>query len=900
VNFLYSVANSLEEDLVGNGPTIHIDDTASTTGSFNTYGRADGGVEAVQRKAFGEINQWYNNPLIERRMPWVYTELQRFEQSSGVNPLRVMLRGSAVDAEIGYAALEVIYCNETRLAYGGTAFGETGFPSQCRRYVMGANVVTMATAGSQVLSPTIPAGTYTVVLSSADTGDFRSLTGQAVRHTPYPVLNAVRELYSLPTHPGVQVNVPFPVDESIVGKVFTKEPTHVLPQLSLNTTSTGTINDPHVYGRQADAQVFGSITATQEILDSGLSAVSGSYPQVRFYARRFGDTVQPLTLTSPTITASSVQITPTEHDALPEIIDGWKEVTLRFATPPSLGNGTNPQWRWSATGEANGNRWEVLAAVAPALSGAIGNMFNKTESKYQLSSATYGTPVSGSQINLGWIPGYSPIVTATTDDPTADAVLLFAQDMPTVSGFIVTQLTQPLTGADPTCPRDISSCIPTGLLYNALSWRPTLGAGYDTFTRTLTGDTQINNLGQTYTLTSVPADYAANGTSFVITPSVQNNDRLAYFTVGGNDHDVKSEVMFSTVPAANDFRAGVIGRLLDSSNYYHAELVIDATGAITLRISKRVAAVQTVLQTVTTSLVGAGVNFMIRMTVTGTTLRAKAWLASDEEPTNWMAVITDTSTSTGTSVGLFARNAHTVTTYSATFDTLYAQPQDFDSYEIQRQDTMTDWQTIMVGSSAAITGFNDYEARVGLTSSYRIRVVDIYDFAGAWSSTVTSLLTAPGVSGGADIGLLLFTSNSRQLGTSNLGYSAAWSNQPQEDFVWPEGSMTALQQMYGKNFPTAFRPLERGGEQFSRVILINAAGIPVAATLNGFKDLRQMAWDTVPYICVRDELGNRWFATVMVPSGSRQRMTPAGHLEIAGVNIVEVTDTAYAVDPTVS
>jgi len=84
---------------------------------------------------------------------------------------------------------------------------------------------------------------------------------------------------------------------------------------------------------------------------------------------------------------------------------------------------------------------------------------------------------------------------------------------------------------------------------------------------------------------------------------------------------------------------------------------------------------------------------------------------------------------------------------------------------------------------------------------------------------------------------------------------------------------------------------------FSRSILVSAAGIPLVTEQNGFEDLRDMAWASVPYVCVRDELGNRWYSLVTVPDGSRRRIVNKGHLLISTVNVIEVTNTPYPVDP---
>ena len=142
--------------------------------------------------------------------------------------------------------------------------------------------------------------------------------------------------------------------------------------------------------------------------------------------------------------------------------------------------------------------------------------------------------------------------------------------------------------------------------------------------------------------------------------------------------------------------------------------------------------------------------------------------------------------------------------------------------------------------------------------------------------------------------ILIFTSNEHQDGSINLAYSTAWMGESvEEDFVFPEAGFVQLQLMYNKDFVTAFRPLERGGERFSRTLLVQAAAI-APETLADFHGLRDMAWDTVNYICVRDEDGNRWFATVLVPGG---RVLRDRRLYLAPVEIIETNDTPTPVDP---
>jgi hypothetical protein len=674
-------------------------------------------LPAFTRIHLGEINQLWQTPpstVTPERLPWRYTELARFEPTvaapnryalnffwvgfDGVLPLTID-QGAF---NVYYAALEVIFCEENRTLYGNKAFGSStaGITASpfIQPYVRGANIIAMRDTSFNA-SPSLATGDYDLVISNSDVGDFSLIeqgaptNGSTGPTNQFPLLNGFRYLYSVPHHVGVEVT-----KTQAVGKVFTAEETVIIPQVSLHATgSVGPLTEVQVYGRQIKGQVYGTITVTQEINDTSIGGTF-SYPQVRFYARRFGDTNVTLTFDSPTITGTgkSVTITPTEFDALDgPIIDGWKEVTLRFSSPPSLGAGTNPQWRWSASGLGAGDRWEVMGIQAPAISGTPGNLLNTVPSFDLLDAATYG----GSAINMGWL---SPTVAVTTDDTSADAVVLFAQDLPAVTGMSTSILTQTLTGIGQNCGLNPNS-IPTGMQYVRVAWSPT-----------------------------------------------SNN------------------------------------------------------------------------------------------------LTSSAW---------------------------------------------------FGYYELQRMDTVdTTWQSIMQCSSPTISGFSDFEARPGIVSSYRIRAVDLYGFANAWSSTVTATLTAPGATIGnlGDGHLLLFSSNSDQSGATNLAYCSIWTGgSVDEDFAFPEAGDVSFQKMYNRDFVTAFHPTERGGDQFSRTVLVQAAAI-APETLADFTSLRSMAWADVPFICVRDEDGNRWFANVRVPNAKVQLNRS---IYMAAVDITEVTDTPTPVDP---
>jgi len=859
------------------------------------------GRPEYQRLSLGEVTPfWSTNPFgTNERLPWTFATLQRFEFSSAN---RITVRWDAIDNAsnaifLQYIGLEVIYCEERRLVVAGQAFGGsnalTPLGGVTREFILGANAMPARDPITLALNPSLAIGQYDTVISSPSMGALSALS-------QYPVFNGLRQLYALPPHPGVQVNIPFPLPDHL-DETFTTETTQVLPQLSLHT-SGGPVNEVHVYGRQVAAQVYGSITAIQEIDDDNIT--TGTYQQVRFYARRFGDTTVPLTLTGLAgLSGSTVSITPTDFDALDEIINGWREVTLTFTTAPTMGGGT-PNWSWAATGELAGNRWEVLGASAPALSGIPGNNYNLVPSNQQLYTATYLQP-NGGVAELDWVPqgiGSPPVSGNGTGDDSSDAVLIFSQNPLPITGFTVSTRTQTMTGIGLDCGVD-PCCIPTGIIYNRLTWGLPVNTGVasDNFNRTVAaGGWGTASDGKTWTTSGTAANFSVDGAEGIITPTATASDRIAWVNVGGPEQDVQALVRIADTAETSSLNIGLVARLTDASNYYSVELRQNSTGTLTLMIRKRVAGVATDLLSMTVASLNASTTAWryLRFQVQGTILRAKVWGVDEDEP-GWMLTVSDTSLTTGNNAGAFARDNTTAAAPSSfMFDNFSVGPPDygFGAYELQRMDTVdTDWQTIMKATGVATTGFSDFEARVGISSTYRIRGLNVYDFAGPWSSTVSITIPSPGASGGCiDEGhILLFTSNERQDGSINLAYSSVWMDRVQEDFTFPESGFVQLQAMYNRNFFTAFRPTERGGEQFQRTLLVQAAAIS-PPTLADFTSLRDMAWEDVSYICVRDEDGNRWFATILVPGG---RVLNSRKLYLAPVTVIEVTDTPSEADP---
>jgi hypothetical protein len=214
-------------------------------------------------------------------------------------------------------------------------------------------------------------------------------------------------------------------------------------------------------------------------------------------------------------------------------------------------------------------------------------------------------------------------------------------------------------------------------------------------------------------------------------------------------------------------------------------------------------------------------------------------------------------------------------------------------YEVQRQDdTMSsdEWETIAAIRWPQVTTIDDYEARVGVPTRYRVRTVHRAGLAGPWTTAAPVEIPAPGVTGvSGDAGVLILTSNHDP--DANAAYVMSWGGDPVEEFTFGEASQVEWRDMFGRDFRTAHRPLERGGVEFTRTVLVNAVAVAPKALDRGFRALRDLAWDTVPYVCVRDELASRWLSAIVVPSGTVRRRPSGGQLQLAQMTVVETTGT---------
>lgn len=203
--------------------------------------------------------------------------------------------------------------------------------------------------------------------------------------------------------------------------------------------------------------------------------------------------------------------------------------------------------------------------------------------------------------------------------------------------------------------------------------------------------------------------------------------------------------------------------------------------------------------------------------------------------------------------------------------------------EIQRSDDVTPYTTIYMipGIYAFIS---DWEARIGMRSCYRIRVIDpLLGLISDWSPA-----SPCAIRGSFGCGYT-FATNVNPSG--NCAYSDVYDGGfADRVYDFPEATERVFRTVYGRPYQIGFRPPETRGVQFTRTLLLAWSADP--AMLPGpvaASSIQAIARDpSLPYVCVLDESGNRWFAAVDVPSMTGRR---PGELYYGDVVVTEVTAT---------
>lgn len=210
-------------------------------------------------------------------------------------------------------------------------------------------------------------------------------------------------------------------------------------------------------------------------------------------------------------------------------------------------------------------------------------------------------------------------------------------------------------------------------------------------------------------------------------------------------------------------------------------------------------------------------------------------------------------------------------------------------YQIDRMDDVTPWERVADVAGRLVDRWEDMECRLGVTTWYRVRALRTDDVSGDWSDPISVVLPHEQVS-------LSLTSNAAT-GMAVTYPEVFTGAEAVRGFEFLEAGDTAFTTMYGRNKQVAFRPAERRGDRFSRTVLLQAfcsVELPSRAIYHPLQDL---AWAPIPYVCVRDGDGNRWYANVQVPGGDVHTPDTRTFAEIV---VTEVADQPHIQDTSVA
>lgn len=917
VSVLYQVSGTFDEfdPLLSNGLTLWIENTSGTNISGRYANRLPaGGIlfsvdqPVVQSVSLGEVNNIWNTSYPSYldnhvSLPWTYEDLVRF--NDGASSEMLLVFEAALPAamtwtpQFGYIALQITYCEENRFLVGGVAQAGGGGASFNSRfastgYVEGSNEVPLYTPQTRTLGSTLTTGEeYTVTVCMMNAGEEQDL-GQL------PEIFATQHLYEMPAMPGILIN-----RDTINGVEPSCESSDILPQLSVvgnRIRATDNFNrvETACWGTASDGVspytcVGDAGTLQTEFTVSGTVGVhslpgANDWRESRLLPEGFGWFDYDVTFQFRTIDGdiTGAQVEPGNVTMHYDNITG-SYVIFRVAvqTDESIdleilhSNATSPL-RGTVTAFAAGswtgnNFWSIRArsqnnvyAMKIWDSGAISEppwwQYMAVDDTFRDSAVSQvgirSGVASGNTDTKPFVFNYEGLTVVVPDIMTMVHAYGANNPLPIYDQVTVSQEIRELS--DSTTP------------YPAIR-----------FYARKHNDTNV----------ALTVEDTATGLS-TATITVEEFDALPELADGWKEINLRFDnpPQFDSAEGLVSFTWSADGLAL------HNQWQILAATAQATYLTEREKPFPDVVNPTYIDLNGAT---WLRPYYDTVTLR--------EDPRVDVSVMfsRDAPSITGFSVseefipldgiGLNCGIPPACVATGLAYNELTWLPvgsgavtgisdENFGYYEIQRQDDVdVEWTTIMQATSRAVTGFADYEARVGFESRYRIRTCNSLDFCGLWSDTVTSTISSPGAQiTGNDPRVLLFTSNEIQNGSSSLVYSPVWESAIIEEFTFPESETQSLQRMYGKNYFTAFRPLERGGEQFTRTLLIQAASVPPPTLELIANDIRNMAWADLSYVCVRTESGDRWYANLLVPSGSVQRQRK---LQLVQVQISEVSDT---------
>ncbi|WP_052479807.1 hypothetical protein [Streptomyces sp. NBRC 110035] len=165
----------------------------------------------------------------------------------------------------------------------------------------------------------------------------------------------------------------------------------------------------------------------------------------------------------------------------------------------------------------------------------------------------------------------------------------------------------------------------------------------DAFGRTVASGWGAATSGQAWAVTGgSTTDYSVGSGVGAHAMTTVNVSRRCTMAQPGPDFDLQADMATSALSTGGHQSGGPMARATDGNNLYQARLEATPAQGLVLTLRKRVGGTETVLATATLSLThAAGVFYRIRFQGQGSTLRARAWRASDPDPGGWQVAVTD-------------------------------------------------------------------------------------------------------------------------------------------------------------------------------------------------------------------------------------------------------------------
>ncbi|MFJ4682063.1 carbohydrate binding domain-containing protein [Streptomyces sp. NPDC088789] len=151
----------------------------------------------------------------------------------------------------------------------------------------------------------------------------------------------------------------------------------------------------------------------------------------------------------------------------------------------------------------------------------------------------------------------------------------------------------------------------------------------------------------------VATDYTVSGAYASHILSTVDTTRRTGIAAPHADVDIYCDITTSAAATGDSLYGAVCARMLDANNLYMARLEFTTGNAINLTVREMVAGVQTQLGSLFTLPFthSPGTFVRVRFQLSGSTLRARAWRASDPEPDVWRITTTDTSLTAAQQIG---------------------------------------------------------------------------------------------------------------------------------------------------------------------------------------------------------------------------------------------------------